>query len=53
MDQEQKSNDFENYKRYVRNCRCGCEMHCGHSCQDCDYCTECECEYCRDGQGQN
>jgi hypothetical protein len=39
--------DFGAYKRLTANCKCHCLPHCGHSCQNCDYCTECECEECR------
>lgn len=53
MEEYLKEGDFESYKRFIRHCKCGCEMHCGHSCLDCDYCTECECEYCTEGKGQN
>jgi hypothetical protein len=38
--------DFENYKRFTRKCKCGCEAHCNHSCQDCEHCPDCECPEC-------
>jgi hypothetical protein len=25
---------------------CGCTAHCGHSCLECDTCTECSCKDC-------
>ena len=53
LDMEQYMDDYENYKRFVRNCKCGCEMHCNQKCQNCNNCKECECEYCKEGQGQN
>lgn len=42
--------DSQNYKRYEFKCRCSCKQHCGHSCLDCDYCTECECENCKSAE---
>jgi hypothetical protein len=37
----------DTYKRLRANCPCHCLPHCGHSCLNCDYCTECGCEECR------
>jgi hypothetical protein len=25
---------------------CGCEHHCGHSCQECETCPDCTCTHC-------
>jgi hypothetical protein len=51
---ESYMDDYESYKRYNRNCTCGCYKHCGFSCMtdDCE-CTDCECPDCVDGQGYN
>lgn len=38
---------IELYKRLKTNCSCGCASHCGHSCLECDSCTECDCPECR------
>lgn len=43
---EQYMDDFENYKRFTSKCACGCKAHCDHSCQDCEYCPDCECPRC-------
>jgi len=50
--------DYNDYKRYTAatNCKCGCKKHCGHSCQDCEYCPDCECPDCKnvsDSKGYN
>lgn len=52
---ERYMDDYESYKRYTHsgNCKCGCPAHCGHSCLECDNCSDCECEDCLTGQGQN
>ena len=49
---EKYMDDFENYKRYTFKCKCSCPQHCGHSCLDCDYCSDCECETCINQQEQ-
>lgn len=38
--------DFESYKRYKSKCPCGCSAHCDHSCNNCEYCPDCECPEC-------
>ena len=50
--------NYNDYKKYISatKCKCGCKEHCGHSCQDCEYCPDCECEKCKttsDSKGQN
>ena len=37
-----KSKGNQNFTK----CKCGCLSHCGHSCTECDGCTECECSEC-------
>lgn len=48
---ESYMDDYETYKRYRQNCKCGCFKHCGFSCQtdDCD-CFECNCPECLEEQ---
>ena len=44
--------DYDSYKRYTNTkCPCGCPSHCGHSCLDCDNCTDCECKTCKEQNG--
>ena len=45
---EKYMDDFENYKRFTSKCACRCDAHCGHSCQDCEYCPDCECKACKE-----
>ncbi len=46
--------DYNSYKRYTnRNCKCRCEAHCGNSCQDCEYCPDCECNLCQQNRENN
>lgn len=52
--EEYMKDDYESYQRYVsKKCPCGCLAHCGHSCLDCDNCSDCECQDCIKGQGNN
>jgi len=51
---EKYMDNYGEYKRYTaKKCKCGCSQHCSHSCQDCEYCPDCECEQCLEGLGQN
>lgn len=40
--------NYNEYKRFIAKncCACGCEPHCGHSCDVCECCPDCECEKC-------
>ena len=40
-------------KKITYKCVCGCERHCGHSCQDCENCPDCECKLCQQGKEFN
>lgn len=44
---EKYMDDFQNYKRFTSKCTCKCDAHCGQSCQDCEYCADCQCEDCK------
>lgn len=45
---EEYMDDYNEYQRFVmrKNCVCGCEPHCGHGCDICECCPDCECEKC-------
>ncbi len=45
---EKEEYSFSEYLKYrnKNKCVCGCDPHCGQSCDICEMCPDCECERC-------